>query len=194
MTWSVSVFRSLAGLQAEAVLCPVHSPRTRRDPCQPSRDGRTCKKEKPKSIAYLVRRLFCRARALLSTSGGILLATVSCECTRKASAPGGLGTSRLPIACGGDEDGNGEELDIVTVVSSREIGGETIYGRTIGIEATKRKNVGCKLWQVLIGACRRVLWARSTRIYVLHTEPGNFESVHSVAGKLSARHYDDTVN
>jgi hypothetical protein len=53
---------------------------------------------------YLVRRLRCLASALLSTSGGILFATVSCECTRKASAPGVLGTSRLPVAgCAGDE-------------------------------------------------------------------------------------------
>jgi hypothetical protein len=58
---------------------------------------------------YLVRRLFCLARALLSTSGGILLATVSCECTRKARA-GGL--ARLPVAWAVGQDGNGDEVDI----------------------------------------------------------------------------------
>ena len=59
-----------------------------------------------------MRRLLCLARALLSTSGGILLATVSCECTRKASAPGGLTASRLPPAYAGDDVAIGDELDM----------------------------------------------------------------------------------
>jgi hypothetical protein len=63
---------------------------------------------------YLVRRLLCLARALLSTSGGILFATVSCECTRNARAPGVLGRSRLLLVrCEGDVVGRGEELDMM---------------------------------------------------------------------------------
>lgn len=66
--------------------------------------------------AYLVRRLLCLARALLSTSGGILFATVSCECTRKARAPGVLGTSRRTAGCAGEEkDGSGDECDMMIV-------------------------------------------------------------------------------
>lgn len=66
---------------------------------------------------YLVRRLLCLARALLSTSGGILFATVSCECTRKARVPGVLGTSRRTGGCAGEEkDGSGEECDMMIVL------------------------------------------------------------------------------
>ena len=64
-----------------------------------------------KKRTYLVRRLFWRARDLLSISGGVFLATLSCECTRKASAPGGLGFSRL-IACAGKAAGNEDEFDM----------------------------------------------------------------------------------
>ena len=62
---------------------------------------------------YLVRRLFCRASGLLSTSGGRWFATVLGECTRKASVECGL--ARLAAAsddCMGEDDGGIEESDM----------------------------------------------------------------------------------
>lgn len=59
-----------------------------------------------------MRLRFCRARGLLSTSGGILFATVSGECTRNAKSVvtvGGL--ARLPM--GSDATGSGDEGDIL---------------------------------------------------------------------------------
>jgi len=65
--------------------------------------------------AYLVRLLFWRARALLSTSGGIWFATVSCECTRKANWP--LKLARLAVGrrddAGDENDGRGDEADMM---------------------------------------------------------------------------------
>jgi hypothetical protein len=46
-------------------------------------------------VAYLVRLLFCRARALLSTSGGRFWCKVCCEWTKKAISGSGLDFSRL---------------------------------------------------------------------------------------------------
>lgn len=69
-------------------------------------DGMTWDENK----TYDVRLRFWRARGLLSTSGGILFATVSGECTRNAKsvvAVGGL--ARLPM---NDATGSGDEGDI----------------------------------------------------------------------------------
>jgi hypothetical protein len=57
---------------------------------------------------YEVRLRFCRARGLLSTSGGILFATVSGECTRNAKSVVAVhdGLARLP---GLDATGSGDE-------------------------------------------------------------------------------------
>jgi hypothetical protein len=63
-----------------------------------------------KNRTYDVRLRFCRARGLLSTSGGILFATVSGECTRNAkSVVTVVGLARLPM---GDATGSGDEGDI----------------------------------------------------------------------------------
>lgn len=65
-----------------------------------------------KAKTYEVRLRFWRARGLLSTSGGILFATVSGECTRNAKSvvAVGLPKSRLPTAS--DATGSGEDGDI----------------------------------------------------------------------------------
>lgn len=100
---------------------------------------------------YLVRRLLCLAKALLSTSGGILFATVSWECTRKARAPGVLGTSRRAGGCAGEEkDGSGEECDMIdySATAAPKIAKNE---RSIGKQVTKWKNMRGNLWQEAIG-------------------------------------------
>lgn len=92
---------------------------------------------------YDVRLRFWRARGLLSTSGGILFATVSGECTRNAKsvvAIGGL--ARLPMK--GDATGSGDEGDISSNNrDDKQTRSDCIKSQpALDIEASNRKRIG----------------------------------------------------
>jgi hypothetical protein len=93
-----------------------------------------------------------------------LFATVSCECTRKARAPGVLRTSRLPIADGAGEvnEGSGDELDMINQYSS---------GRRMMVEIREQlasRYRGGRIWDASIVAGRRVAYPGSSG-YVVHS-------------------------